>query len=56
MMTIQEVFSMQSRENALTPIQGARHSRGASAARHCEWIGSADLWRFAQHDKIVRAW
>jgi hypothetical protein len=33
-MTIQEVLSMQSRENALTPYLYRKHSRDASTSRH----------------------
>jgi hypothetical protein len=47
---------MLSGANALTRIYSARHSRGASAARYCMRMVDAILWRFARHDKIVRAW
>jgi hypothetical protein len=47
---------MPSRENALLPHLCRKRSRDASAARYCMRIVDAILWRFARHDKIVRAW
>jgi len=44
---------MLSRENALTPYLSLWNSRDASASRHCAGIVNADLWRFAQHDRIL---